>query len=159
MLRGTTALVLLAGSALAFAPKSNAAGVVLSASSTELANGGAADVTFSWTASNANAVEISGTTYTFTADPAFGSAMANCNTADVQADVTSGGAGTFGGFSTTNATFTTSSATTTTGRALCIKLPSVATPGSYSIAMTSSTGDISAVLIHFGDIRCVVTRF
>lgn len=123
-----------------------ASAIVLAASATELTV--AQDITFTWTASTA--VELTGTTYTFTVSPALGTSLANCTSPDTQADTVSGGTGSFGGFSTSNATFTTSNATTTTGRSLCIRFGNE-TIASYSVAMVSSTGDFGAVLLHYDD--------
>ncbi len=126
-----------------------AAGVAVTATPNEIALTTATDVTFTYTASNA--VENSGTTYVFIVNPALPSALADCTSADTQADATSGGTGSFGSFSTTGATFTTTNATTTTGRSLCLKFPSVATAASYGVTIVSSTGDFGIALIHFGD--------
>ncbi|MBN1916027.1 hypothetical protein JW796_03500 [Candidatus Dojkabacteria bacterium] len=142
--------LVLASSFFTYSEKAEAAGVAVTATPSAVDLSTATDVTFTWTASAA--VEAAGTTFTFSASPALPSAFADCSTPDTQADTVSGGSGSFGSFSTTNATFTTTSATTTTGRSLCLRVPSIATAASYSVTVGSSSAnnDYGAVLLYVG---------
>lgn len=149
----------IAGSFIVSAPGSKAAGVIITATPSTASLSTATDITFTYTAGQT--VDPTGTTYTFTVSPTLPGALANCTSADVQADTTAGGDGSFGSLSTTGAVFTTSSDTTTTGRSLCLKFPSISSPQTYSVALTASgTGvsDYGATLVYIaGDNQVTVS--
>jgi hypothetical protein len=154
ILKGVLALAITGSSLSLLSPKANAAGVLVTAAPSAVSLSTATDVTFTYTASTA--IEASATTFTFTVADQTGAALpgalANCTSADVQADTTSGGAGSFGSFTTTGAVFTTSTATTTTGRSFCIKFPSISSANIYSVAIQSSATnkDQGAALVYVG---------
>lgn len=141
-------LLPLAGARVLTLNQADAASVTLAPANSALALAGG-EVTFTYTATTA--VEGVGTTYEFIVSPALPSALSDCASADVQADTTSGGAGAFSGFTTTDAIFTTTSATTTTGRSLCLTFPAETVPNSYSVFISSSTGDYGLAMVHYGE--------
>ncbi len=107
------------------------------------------EITFTYTATNA--VEAIGTTYDVIVSPSLPSALSNCAVATAAIDSTSGGAGSFSGFTVDGATFTTTTATTTTGRELCLTFPTETDPASYSVMISSSTGDFGLSMVHYAD--------
>ncbi|MCA9386587.1 hypothetical protein KC669_00990 [Candidatus Dojkabacteria bacterium] len=108
-----------------------------------------ADVTFTYTASTA--VEAAGATYSLIVSPALPSALDDCAAPTSVIDTSSGGAGAFGSFTTTGAIFTTTTDTTTTGRSFCVNFPAESNPDSYSMMLSTSTGDYGLSMIHYAD--------
>jgi hypothetical protein len=125
-----------------------AASVTIAPANNQVVLGGD-DVTFTYTASTA--VEDSGTTYTVVVSPALPGALADCDTPTDAIDTSSGGDGSFGSFTTTGAVFTTTTDTTSTGRELCLKFPAETDPNSYSVMISSSTGDFGLSMVHYAD--------
>lgn len=131
-----------------FVTTSEAAIVTVTPTNSQLVVGGG-EVTFTYTSTSA--VEAVGTTYTVIVSPSLPGALSNCTVADVQADATAGGDGAFGSFTTGGAIFTTTTATTTTARSFCINFPAETNPDSYSVMITSSTGDYGLAMVHYAN--------
>lgn len=131
-----------------------AAGVATSVSPSELVAATATDVTFSYKSS---AEFASGDTITLSFSPAV-SAVAQCDTATVDADGDLTNDGALGSLTTSGAVYTFTAATTTAstgGVDLCLKV--TAATGNYSLAFTDykyadpTDNDFGAAMLYAGD--------
>jgi hypothetical protein len=145
----TATAAALAPWATAFSPVS-AAGVAVTASPTDVPISTATEIDLTWTAS----VFTHGAadTINFTVSPDPGVALVDCAaaTTDIDGDSTGDGAFTFP--TTDTAVYTFTGGVASGAFSACLEFPSLATPGSYSIAMVDSeTGDYGAALVYVGD--------
>lgn len=145
----TATAAALAPWATAFSPVS-AAGVAVTATPTDVPLNTATEITLDWTATATT--HGNGDSIYFTVSPDPGVALTNCATAtdDIDGDSTTDGAFTFTG--TTMAEYEMTAGVTAATFSACLTFPSLATPGSYSIAMVDGeTGDYGAALVYVGD--------